>query len=421
MRLEMQTPDHLDRNVAMPHLHRACWFVIALAASLPIANVLSAETKSEVRLVTDDSGKPAFEAVGIPSARLAGPADSETAADRGVRFLTIHVAEQDQTPDQPAMLGHYTVQGAALRFTPRYALRPGVRYRATFSPSGELDREPASEPDSKPQKPRKSIVREFTIPDVSDAKPTTVEKVYPSGSVLPENLLRFYVYFSAPMSRGEAYRHVSLIQQNGEPVDLPFLELGEELWDSSGKRLTLLIDPGRIKRGVKPREDLGPVFEDGKSYTLVIDRQWKDASGHPLASGFQKKFVAGPPVNVAIEPKSWKVTEPAAGTSDSVRVKFPRSLDRALLERNLEIESSDGSVVPGKVTLGDSESRWEFHPDRPWPAGEVHLVVDTVLEDLVGNRIGRPFEVDRTETIERQVLPEKIRIPLQIKGEARVR
>lgn len=405
----------------MSHLHRVCWFVIFLAASLPTANIWSAETKPEIRLVTDDSGKPAFEAVGIPSARLAGLADSDTAADRGVRFLTIHVAEQDQAPDQPAMLGHYTVKGETLRFTPRFALRPGVRYRASFSPAGELESETASRSDANETDSRTPIVREFVIPDVSDARATTVEKVYPSGSVLPENLLRFYLQFSAPMSRGEAYRHVSLIQQNGKPVDLPFLELGEELWDPSGQRLTLIIDPGRIKRGVKPREDLGPVLEGGKSYTLVIDRQWKDASGHPLEAGFQKKFSAGAPVNVAIEPKSWKVAEPAAGTADPVRVKFPRPLDRALLERNLEIESSDGSVVPGKVKLGENESRWEFHPDSPWPAGEFQLVVDTVLEDLVGNRIGRPFEVDRTETIERQVLPETIRIPLQIKREARVR
>jgi hypothetical protein len=96
-------------------------------------------------------------------------------------------------------------------------------------------------------------------------------QVYPTSSKLPENHLRFYVHFSAPMSRGEAYEHLRLLRKNGEPVYLPFLEIGEELWDKSGMRLTLLFDPGRVKRGLKPREENGPVLEEGEEYTLVIE------------------------------------------------------------------------------------------------------------------------------------------------------
>ena len=44
-------------------------------------------------------------------------------------------------------------------------------------------------------------------------------------------------------------------------------------------RFTLLFDPGRIKRGLKPAQRrVGPVLEEGKSYTLVIDRGWTDAA-----------------------------------------------------------------------------------------------------------------------------------------------
>src|SRR5205823_5383949 len=101
--------------------------------------------------------------------------------------------------------------------------------------------------------------------------PAAVAQVYPTADELPENLLKFYLHFTGPMRRGEAYDHLRLLDAQGKVVERSFLELGEELWDGSGRRFTLVIDPGRIKRGLKPREDLGPVLEAGKSYTLVID------------------------------------------------------------------------------------------------------------------------------------------------------
>src|SRR5438105_1654786 len=79
------------------------------------------------------------------------------------------------------------------------------------------------------------------------------------------------------MGRGAAYHHIRLLDATGRPVDAPFLELEEELWSNDGMRFTLLFDPGRIKRGLKPREELGPVLGAGKSYTLVIDGAWPDA------------------------------------------------------------------------------------------------------------------------------------------------
>src|SRR5581483_5374373 len=111
-----------------------------------------------------------------------------------------------------------------------------------------------------------------------------------------------------------------------------FLELGEELWDPKGVRFTLLIDPGRIKRGLKPREEIGPVLEDGKSYTLVIDKGWPDARGNPLKADFRKSFRASPPIEKAIDPAAWKIAAPPAGGSAALEVTFPRPLDHAMLQ-----------------------------------------------------------------------------------------
>src|SRR5690606_6065275 len=121
-----------------------------------------------------------------------------------------------------------------------------------------------------------------------NSEPARLIALYPTTSVVPENLLKFYLHFSVPMSRGEVYDRVRLFDTNGKRVEHPFLELSEELWSPDGKRLTLYFDPGRIKRGLKPRELFGPALIEGGEYTLKIDRGWPDADGRPLAEGFEK-------------------------------------------------------------------------------------------------------------------------------------
>jgi hypothetical protein len=241
-------------------------------------------------------------------------------------------------------------------------------------------------------------------------------RVDPAGDRLPENLLKFYLHFSAAMSRGEAYERVSLRDDSGRKLDVPFLELGEELWDPSGTRLTLLLDPGRIKRGLKPREDLGPILESGKTYTLVVDRGWPDATGHPLREAYRKSFRTGPADETQPDPKTWKVAAPEGGGSDPLSLTFPEPLDRAMLNRALTVRDSQGHEVPGRVDVDASATRWSFHPGRPWSAGQFQVVIDATLEDLAGNSIARPFEVDIQHPISRRAETATASIPVDIRA-----
>ena len=50
--------------------------------------------------------------------------------------------------------------------------------------------------------------------------------------------------------------------------------------------------------------------------------------------------------------------------------------------------------IPGRAEVDLDQRRWRFTPDRPWVAGEYQLLVDPDLEDLAGNSVRRPFEVD---------------------------
>jgi hypothetical protein len=111
---------------------------------------------------------------------------------------------------------------------------------------------------------------------------TEVEKVFPSSDALPENLLRFYVYFSNSMQRGRAEAEIALLGPDGEPASDTLYRVPVELWDRSMKCLTVLLDPGRLKRGVGPNRELGPPLKAGQVYTLAVGAGILDLSGRGL-------------------------------------------------------------------------------------------------------------------------------------------
>lgn len=364
----------------------------------------------ELRLIKDAGGKPtAFEAAGLTKEEAAALAKLPADDAAWPRILSVYVAGDAPRGDIPPMLGTYSIRATALRFTPKYALKPGLRYRITFQPAAIGDPHATEFPGDR------LVTVYVPIPAAARGEPTKAAAVYPSAATLPENQLRFYLHFSAPMSRGEVYERVRLLDEKGKPVAFPFLEIGEELWDQSGSRLTLLIDPGRIKRGLRPREEDGPVLEAGKKYKLVIDKRWRDASGQALATNFEKQFAVGPPNEKALDTAEWKVAPPPAGSKEPLVVRFPAPLDHALLERTIDVFSADGKLIAGEVTIGDEEKTWRFTPERPWRAGKHELAIDKTLEDLVGNRIGVPFEVDQTGPIDKQVKVEIHRLPFVVK------
>jgi hypothetical protein len=197
-------------------------------------------------------------------------------------------------------------------------------------------------------------------------------------------------------------------------VVFPFVDLAEELWDPRGERLTLLFDPGRIKTGLKPREELGPILHPGETYTFVVDRGWLDASGEPLGAEYRKTFRAGPTDNQPPDPANWSMQVPAEGTRLPLTLTFPEPLDGAMLMRVITIADGDGRAVAGEVSVEAEETVWRFTPERPWRAGAYSVCVDKDLEDLAGNSIGRPFEVDVFDKVEQKPVAETVTLPFRI-------
>jgi hypothetical protein len=387
-----------------PTVNKTTVFVVASVLLLAAGRSLAGDPA--IRLQRPPAAaRDAFEVTGLDPADLArlGKADFKPA--QWSALFVVQVSTGAAKAEAPPLLGSYRVTDAAVVFEPRFPLTGGLRYRATFRP--------ALLPGHAGDK-AKPLTAEFALPRPAVVASTVVEQVYPTGERLPENQLKFYIHFSAPMSRGEAYRHIRLLNEKGQPVEQAFLELGEELWDPQGRRFTLFIQPGRIKKGLRPREELGPVLEAGKSYTLVIDRDWPDAKDNPLKESYRKSFRAGAAVEEGVDVKAWKLEPPAAGTTAALVVTFPRPLDHALLERCLTVTDAAGRAVPGSVAVGGQETRCQFTPEKPWAAGEYQLVVDAVLEDLAGNRIGRPFEVDVFRPIPQEVKAETVKLPFRV-------
>jgi hypothetical protein len=290
------------------------------------------------------------------------------------------------------ILGESRLEDGTLVFTPRFPLRPGLTYVAVCD----------------------GVEQAFSLPAPPRGPAAEVVRVLPSADRLPENLLRFYVFFSAPMSRGEVYSRVRLLGSDGRPVELPFLELPEELWDREGRRVTLLFDPGRIKQGLKPREDSGPALERGRLYTLVVDAAWPDASGQALRAGFRKSFVVVAPDETQPDPRTWKLAVPPAGSREPLTVTLPEPLDGPMLDRCLVVRDASKGPVLGRVEVDEGETRWRFFPDAAWKAGAHALSVDTILEDRAGNSVARPFEIDVFRKIDAVIPTRTVELPFEV-------
>src|SRR5262249_33934892 len=180
------------------------------------------------RLHRPEGAKATFDVLGLEAAELAQLAKAKLEPGQWAALFAVYV-ENETKAERPAVLGTYRIDNDVIHFEPQFPLTPGLRYKAVLDLS-RLPGRAAGKPEP--------TVAEFSIPK-SPASPTTViQQIYPTANKLPENQFRFYIHFSAPMSRGEAYQHIQLLTAAGKPVEQAFLELNEELWDPEMRRLT---------------------------------------------------------------------------------------------------------------------------------------------------------------------------------------
>ena len=363
-----------------------------------------------VQLVSAADGTATIEVTGISERDLSLLRAQELTNDAWTSLLRVSVAATSSPGDERPlpMVGTYAVTENGVSFRPRFGLDAGRPYEVIFSPS----RLPATGGERGGSEP---IHETVSTPADAPTAPTHVVDVYPTTPEWPENQLRLYLSFSAPMSVARAVDHVRILDDAGQVVEAPFLPLDVALWNAERTRFTLLFDPGRVKTGILPNERMGRALIRGRTYTLVVDAGWRDAAGKPLASEYRRSIKAGPADTRPIDPYTWRLDPPLAGSRDPLVATFPEPLDYALLHRALVVTAADGRAVDGAVAVDPGETRWRFTPSASWKSGNYQLTALPILEDGSGNQIGRAFEVDARATGEGDDDPKAVSLPFRVK------
>jgi hypothetical protein len=353
-----------------------------------------------IRLVTSDEGRRAFvEVTGLPDDIADALANARYTPEQWAEVLRVAVG-----PDAPPMLGAHRLVDGALRFVPEFPLDAGRQYHVRFDPSRI---EGLRRSDVAP------LVATVGRPARQATPSTVVARIYPSGDLVPENLLRMYVEFSAPMGRRSGVEHMKLLNASGEEIVGAILPLDYEFWSPDHRRFTVFFDPGRVKDGILPNREMGRPLEQSGSMTFVVSREWRDEHGLPLREDYRRTFRVAAADTKPIDPAAWRIQAPASRGRDPLVVTFPEPLDHGLLMRALGVRR-DGAPLEGDIVVDANETRWTFTPASVWRAGRYELLALDILEDLAGNQIGRAFEVDNFETVDKSPNPQTIRLPFTV-------
>lgn len=337
-------------------------------------------------MIGSDSGKLGPECIrvqNLDSDLLAALGGYGQAAHPLKSILRVRVVGEGMSgcEDLPDVFGRNHVLEGEIRFIPHFPFEPGVGYCACFDPR------PLGLPEFS-----EVLTLEFSLPRETGAVPAQVNRVFPSSDVLPENLLRFYVCFSNSMQRDQVEKHVKILGPDGQPAPDVLYRAPVELWDRTMRHLTILLDPGRLKRGVGPYRQLGPPLKPGLEYTLAINSEMVDQSGNPLRESFYKTFLVTEPVHERIAVEQWNVRPPVARGCQPLVLEFPRPLDWAQLLNSITVVAENGNPMEGRVVVEQSEKCWSLTPTSTWVAGSYLIRVASSLEDVCGNNLLSPFD-----------------------------
>lgn len=208
-------------------------------------------------------------------------------------------------------------------------------------------------------------------------------QVFPSGPSVPENLLHIELRLPRPLPRALDMRHVTLLDAAGQVLPGALLDL--PLPSADGRRLTLLLHPGRVKSGLVAHEQLGLALKAGDSVTLRIDDP-------ALGPALRKTWQVTAADRAAPEPARWRIAAPRAGSVAALMVRLDAAVS-ASGEGLMAVRGPDGLRLAGRPQLLDAETGWRFVPAQPWAAGRYTLMVHPDLEDAAGNRACALFEM----------------------------
>ena len=206
--------------------------------------------------------------------------------------------------------------------------------------------------------------------------PAAVVAVYPSGATVPERLLRVSVRFASAPPPG-VRAAVVLHDDAGRAV--PDALLPDALWSPDGRLLTLLFRPGRVKTGLRAHDQAGFALVPGHVVALAVGgtivKRWRVVAGGCAP----------------LDPATWRVRPPDAGTRAPLVVRVPGALD-VHATALLAVADQAGGRVAGRAQLRDGERTWTFTPGTAWRRGAYTVRVHPRAETPCGDEPGDAFE-----------------------------
>ena len=102
------------------------------------------------------------------------------------------------------MLGKYSVENDRIRFVPAFPFDPGRQYDVVFDSAAVPGTGGGN---------HTRVTTAVGLPADRREPSTTVTRIYPTAQVIPENQLRLYVHFSAPMGLRGGVDQVALVDE----------------------------------------------------------------------------------------------------------------------------------------------------------------------------------------------------------------
>ncbi|WP_067064715.1 hypothetical protein [Roseateles chitosanitabidus] len=215
-------------------------------------------------------------------------------------------------------------------------------------------------------------------------------EIHPAGATIPENLLRIELRFGWPQPMPFDVRRLTLLDASDREIPGALLDL--TLPSADGRRLTVLMDPGRIKQGVGPNLDAGRALRAGDTVRLRVD----GFGGHQPS--VVKTWHVTPAVTTRLDTARWRMTAPRAGSREPLLVDLQAPIS-STGEALIAVRDASGRRVEGRTSLGHGDTQWRFTPDRPWRKSAYELVTHPDLEDPAGNRSCAAFEQRRASEV----------------------
>jgi hypothetical protein len=215
--------------------------------------------------------------------------------------------------------------------------------------------------------------------------------VYPTTDSIPVNILRFYIQFSAQMQEMDILNHIKLSNEEGKNITGVFFENQYELWNENRTKVTLIIDPGRVKLGLLANNKMGRAFDVGKRYTLTIDSLLLDFSDQQLKENFTKTFIAVQEDTIPPDTKFWQLTLPKVNTQDVITIDFKDKIDHISAQTLIKVFQNN-KEIHGLISLTNNEQKYTFKPDKNWKKGNYQIIVHQSLEDIAANSVNQVFD-----------------------------